>query len=166
MLNVLSVLKHKASLPPVGESIWGHVLSAYPCALTGPRRPPAAQRAGTCTAAVGSWPASSWPQSVPFLFAASPPVRRWSTTHHTGVIGLQLQTSTHDTTDTSKSSLLCWARLTHLGNAAHHLTLDHHRLVILSIKGCFLCCFHKVIRGSLHSVTSSLCKCKTYWVRI
>ncbi len=71
---------------------WGKVLSipwitvallmcgTHTHSLTVPGRPPAAQREGTCTAAVWSWPASSWPRPAPFLSAASPPEQRWSAT--------------------------------------------------------------------------------------
>lgn len=88
--NVSFLLKHEASsLHVAGGRSWAFhgsllhywcVAHTHTHSLTVPGRPPAAQREGTCTAAVWSWPASSWPRPAPFLSAASLPEQRWSAT--------------------------------------------------------------------------------------
>lgn len=44
----------------------------------------------------------------------------------------------------------------YLSDAAHHPTLHHHGLIVLSLKRSFLCRLHQIIWRSLHSITSGL----------
>lgn len=55
------------------------------------------------------------------------------------------------------SSRLSWPSA-YLSNAAHHLALNNHGLLVLGVKGCFLCRLHQAIGGPLNSISGSLWK--------
>lgn len=44
----------------------------------------------------------------------------------------------------------------HLCNSPNHLLLHHHHLVMVLEVSCLLCCFHQIVRCSLHRIASSL----------